>query len=476
MSAINEENAVMSKRRKIIIALGVLTVGVLTIGVLIIGAVGYLLYSRTTRDRELVFAPTEVGTAVGDKVTKDIGPAGGTLSSPDGRITVNIPPNAVPGLINFSIQPIRNMAEDGLGSAYRLEPNGQKFATPVEVLFEYNDRELGDTAPERLLAIYQDGTGAWRSLRTIYIDAARKTFIALTTHFTDIGYKKIRDPNYVPNDVKPESRVNPAFTDTSFLTRFRVSPERATIRVGESLPIDVTGCERGNFVDRSRNLLFEHRQGCYFSNSLGAYGYMTISFSVEGNFGYVSPGWNTEHTVYSGYPTPRVVRVFCGAKFTPDDKGTVGQGERPYDDFYADLGVTEITIIGRGYRVSGNADAVGEYKFSGIICDLHKPFSISSNNPLISSFTLEPNSSNGGTWNLDYKGGVAGGSRGQYTIEGIERDPKITNYPKGYQPPLPKIMLTGGGNATIKGAGSASRNLTFHLDLEPLTGNECGGG
>ena len=34
----------MSKKRKIIIALCVLTVGVLTIGVLIIGALGYILF------------------------------------------------------------------------------------------------------------------------------------------------------------------------------------------------------------------------------------------------------------------------------------------------------------------------------------------------------------------------------------------------------------------------------------------------
>jgi len=58
----------MTKRRKIIIALGVLTIGVF-VGILIIGAVAYRLYSSSTRDGEMVFAPTEVGTPVGDKVT-----------------------------------------------------------------------------------------------------------------------------------------------------------------------------------------------------------------------------------------------------------------------------------------------------------------------------------------------------------------------------------------------------------------------
>src|SRR5216684_9417787 len=103
----------MSKKRKIIIALGILIVGVF-VGILIIGAVAYRLYSRKADDAELVFAPTEVGTPVGDKVTKDIGPAGGTLVSPDGRLTLTVPPNALTETLPFAIQPITNKAEGGL--------------------------------------------------------------------------------------------------------------------------------------------------------------------------------------------------------------------------------------------------------------------------------------------------------------------------------------------------------------------------
>src|SRR5713101_839974 len=123
----------MSKRRKIIIALCVLTVGVLTIGVLTIGALGYRLFSGKANAGEIAFAPTEVGTPEGPNVTKVIGPAGGTLASPDGRLTLTVPPNALTETVAFSIQPIANKAEGGLGLAYRLEPNGKTFTTPLEI-------------------------------------------------------------------------------------------------------------------------------------------------------------------------------------------------------------------------------------------------------------------------------------------------------------------------------------------------------
>ena len=96
-----------------------------------ISTLGCSLLSSKFGDAEITFAKTDVGTPTGPATMKSIGPAGGSISSPDGRITVNVPPNDVPGDVQFSIQPITNQAQGGLGNAYRLEPNGQKFTTPV---------------------------------------------------------------------------------------------------------------------------------------------------------------------------------------------------------------------------------------------------------------------------------------------------------------------------------------------------------
>jgi hypothetical protein len=137
----------MSTRREIIIALGVVIVGVF-VGVLIIGVVAYRLYSNSTRDGEMVFAPTEVGTPAGNKVTKDIGPEGGTLVSPDGRLTLTVPQNALTETVPFSIQPVTSKFETGLGLSYRLEPEGKTFATPVDISVHYDDHDLEGTFPE----------------------------------------------------------------------------------------------------------------------------------------------------------------------------------------------------------------------------------------------------------------------------------------------------------------------------------------
>src|SRR5713101_6531496 len=172
----------MSKKRKIIIALGVITIGVF-VSILIIGAVAYRLYSSKTSD-EVVFAATEVGTPVGDKVTKDIGPAGGTLVSPDGRLTLTVPPNALTETLPFAIQPVTNKFEAGLGLSYRLEPEGKTFATPLDISVHYDDHDLEGTFPEALSIAYQDKDGAWHMQQAIELNKDKKTVTLPATHFS----------------------------------------------------------------------------------------------------------------------------------------------------------------------------------------------------------------------------------------------------------------------------------------------------
>jgi len=200
----------MSKRRKIIIVLGVLTVGVF-VGILVIGAVAYRLHSRKAGDAELVFPATEVGTPVGDKVTKDIGSAGGTLASSDGRLTLTVPPNALTATLPFSIQPITNKSEGGLGLAYRLEPNGKTFTTPLQISVHYGDHDLDGTVAEALSIAYQDQQGTWHPQGSAALDQNAKMLTITTTHFTD----------------------------WSFLSRLRIFPETATVRVGESVRLSL---------------------------------------------------------------------------------------------------------------------------------------------------------------------------------------------------------------------------------------------
>ena len=190
------------------------------------GTLGCGLFSGGSDEFALV--PTEVGTPVGDKVTKDIGPAGGTLSSADGRLTLTVPQNAVANTVTFTIQQITNKAANGLGSAYRLEPDGEAFTTPLEISVRYDDKDLEGTVPEALSMAYQDAKGAWHAQRSAKLDQSAKTISFATTHFTDVAA----------------------------WARLMLRPVEARVRVGRSQSVTLVQCPEPGLIVRllSRSL------------------------------------------------------------------------------------------------------------------------------------------------------------------------------------------------------------------------------
>ena len=152
----------MSRRAKIITAL-VLIVATIVIVVTVV-IVAAILFLRQSGDTQAIGTATAVGVPTGPSTTKSIGPEGGSLTSPDGRISVKVPPNAVAAAVDFGVQPITNLGPGGVGSAYRLEPSGQKFAKPIKVSFRYDTEGFKDEMPESFAVAYQDPTGVWQAL------------------------------------------------------------------------------------------------------------------------------------------------------------------------------------------------------------------------------------------------------------------------------------------------------------------------
>ena len=100
------------------------------------------------------------------------------------------------------------------------------------------------------------------------------------------------------------------------LKSFHVSPEKATVHVGETLPIEVRGCIREPFMDALANLFSSNSSGdpgCYYGD--GSSGNLVwMSFTVEKNIGYVTPFYHADHVIYqapSEKPKQNVVNVFC---------------------------------------------------------------------------------------------------------------------------------------------------------------------
>ena len=128
---------------------------------------------------------TAPGTPNGPATSATIGAAGGTLASDDGNFSIDIPAGALSSDTEIIIQPITNTAWGGVGDGYRLEPDGQTFALPVELVFDVAPETLVGSAPEFLNVVVQDDEGFWYVLNNSAYNEAGGTLTAQTTHFSD---------------------------------------------------------------------------------------------------------------------------------------------------------------------------------------------------------------------------------------------------------------------------------------------------
>ncbi len=139
----------------------------------------------TSPDVQPTPTPTSQGTPTGTATAAVIGAAGGTVSTPDSRITISVPAGALASDTTITIQPITNEAFGGIGLGYQLLPEGQIFAKPVQLSFAYTDADLDGTAPEALNIAMQDADGYWELQDlTTTLDTLTSTLTATTTHFS----------------------------------------------------------------------------------------------------------------------------------------------------------------------------------------------------------------------------------------------------------------------------------------------------
>ncbi|MBO9202292.1 MULTISPECIES: hypothetical protein [Niastella] len=138
--------------------------------------------SNNSKEEGLV---TAVGAPAGTPVSKSIGNTGGSISSTDGRLTIDVPAGAFNTAQQITIQPISNNGPSGVNKAYRITPHNIQFAKPVKITFSYNDSDVSGSAPAFLGISYQNEQGIWQAKRTTIVDTTAKTISALTSHFSD---------------------------------------------------------------------------------------------------------------------------------------------------------------------------------------------------------------------------------------------------------------------------------------------------
>ena len=112
-----------------------------------------------------------------------IGREGGVVTSPDGRVTLEIPAGALRDDVEVSIGEVDSeMPEGAIGFAYEVEPAGLPLLRPATLTFdllaggaEARELDLSDAARVEDLAIHTDKGASWDRLADREADEEQQT-------------------------------------------------------------------------------------------------------------------------------------------------------------------------------------------------------------------------------------------------------------------------------------------------------------
>lgn len=127
---------------------------------------------------------TEIGTPNGNPVSKIIDASGGTIISDDKNLVINIPAGAVSSATTFTIQPVTNFIPNGIGTSYKLLPEGTHFNKLIDITFKYSDDSLKGSSTDYFHIGYQDPNGYWHVNKQTSINVNQKTIKASSDHFS----------------------------------------------------------------------------------------------------------------------------------------------------------------------------------------------------------------------------------------------------------------------------------------------------
>lgn len=124
--------------------------------------------------------------------------------------------------------------------------------------------------------------------------------------------------------------------------------------------------------------------------------------------------------------------------------------------------LTVIYYIGRGYKAGGHE---GQNDYSGVICDLEQPFTVNATSPYYElPIQLVPSSAEAGSFSYSYtfSGGGTATGQGLYTVNGDEAGAHQL------------ILNVDDSIGTFQGSEAHAGAFQMHIDLVPLTTQECG--
>ena len=170
--------------------------------------------------------PTDKGMPVGTPTMATIDSAGGMLSSADGVLDVTIPAGALAMPTVITIQPITNMAPNGVALGYRLSPEGMTFATPATLTFHV-DR------PDDLFVATQHDDNTWWS--PPHQTFATGVITVPAPHFSDWSLSATL--YLTPQQKRVRTKASATFT-AKVLVKSQVTADGEDLAIPEAIDID----------------------------------------------------------------------------------------------------------------------------------------------------------------------------------------------------------------------------------------------
>jgi len=116
-----------------------------------------------------------------------VGPDGGTVTSPDGKASVMIPPGALSQNVSIRITPTSSQPSLSINSSYQFEPSGIVFAQPVTISILYDETTLSPDINESNLVLGKLFVGGWVSVQTSSVDLFQNRVSGHTMGFSTYG-------------------------------------------------------------------------------------------------------------------------------------------------------------------------------------------------------------------------------------------------------------------------------------------------
>ncbi|MDJ1472115.1 hypothetical protein QNI19_19390 [Cytophagaceae bacterium DM2B3-1] len=120
-----------------------------------------------------------------DPSEKVIGTEGGSVTSEDSKVLVTIPGQAITSSITVSVKPTSTKATNGIGSVYKISPEGTTFSKPVTISFKYTESDAQQTNPELMSIAYKKADNTWEILSNVQLNKSSKSVSVQTNHFSE---------------------------------------------------------------------------------------------------------------------------------------------------------------------------------------------------------------------------------------------------------------------------------------------------